>query len=67
MNSLRKLINRVITQVYCWQNGHVLRWVRDIYGDQIIFLSDGNRSEWRCERCGCYKFLPTLHDPGELS
>jgi hypothetical protein len=34
---------------------HEWSWVRNIYGDEIIW-ADYKRSEWRCVSCGVAKF-----------
>lgn len=48
--------------------GHSFKWARNIHGDQIIFLSNGNRSEWLCQKCGAGIFRADLHsDQGDES
>jgi hypothetical protein len=49
-----------IRRVVCGLKGHPLAHVRNIYGDEINF-SGGNRSLWRCAKCGALKLRPELH------
>jgi hypothetical protein len=46
-----------------WQcfrsGGHALKWVRNIYGDEIN-ARNGMRSEWKCTHCGSYQMRPEL-------
>jgi hypothetical protein len=47
----------------CWRaGGHVLKFVRNIYGDEIN-ARNGMRSEWRCVKCGKYEMRPDLFRP----
>ena len=44
--------------------GHTWFWRRNIYGDEIN-VAGGNRSVWRCARCGHYKLRPYLVEQTE--
>lgn len=58
---LRCLVLTLRARWQCFRTGHSLKWVRNIYGDEIVFASNGNRSEWKCTHCGIYHFRPELH------
>ena len=59
--SLPRLVRALRARHYCWKTGgHVDRFVRNIYGDQINY-HNGMRSEWRCNCCGRYKLRPELN------
>ena len=53
-------VQRLLARWKCARKGHSLQWVRNVYGDSINFISNGNRSEWRCECCGTFQFRPEL-------
>lgn len=38
---------------------HDLEWRFNYYGDQIIY-NGGNRSAWRCKKCGAWEDRPDL-------
>lgn len=38
-----------------------LRFVRNLYGDQII-QAGYKRSEWKCNHCGAWVLKSALHD-----
>jgi len=38
-----------------------LKFVRNIYGDEIVHSGGFKRSWWKCERCGAMKYKPELH------
>lgn len=42
----------LIKQLFC---KHKFKFIRNIYGDEIN-LRNGNRSEWKCEKCGKTKY-----------
>lgn len=61
MRIFRYLFLRIRARWRCFRaGGHVLKWFRNIYGDQI-HACDGNRSEWVCTRCGSYHFRSELY------
>ena len=42
----------LIKQLFCKHN---FKFIRNIYGDEIN-LHNGNRSEWKCKKCGKTKY-----------
>lgn len=40
---------------------HDYQWVRNIYGDEIIYLGL-KRSEWQCSKCGKIKLEKHLYE-----
>lgn len=58
--ALPRLVRALRARHYCWKTGgHVDRFVRNIYGDEIN-ARNGMRSEWKCNCCGRYKLRPQL-------
>jgi hypothetical protein len=53
-------IAQVRARWQCFRSGgHALKWVRNIYGDEIN-ARNGMRSEWKCTHCGSYQMWPEL-------
>lgn len=58
---LGRLVRALRARHYCWKTGgHVDRFVRNIYGDEIN-ARNGMRSEWKCNCCGRWKLRPELN------
>jgi hypothetical protein len=58
---MRRLVRALRARHYCWKTGgHVDRFVRNIYGDEIN-ARNGMRSEWKCNCCGRWKLRPELN------
>jgi hypothetical protein len=47
--------------IKCLFTGHDLRFVRNIYGDEIVHSGAFKRSWWKCEKCGAERHKPDLH------
>jgi len=50
-----------LKRLFCRHYGGV-EFVRNLYGDEIMGWS-GNRSLWRCKRCGGIFAQPELNEP----
>lgn len=46
----------LLKKIFCKHN---YRFVRNIYGDEIIYLGY-KRSEWKCSKCDKYKYKDKL-------
>lgn len=53
---------RLIRRLLC---KHEYVWVRNIYGDEINHAG-GNRSWWRCRKCGTWVLGARLHEEGRM-
>ena len=51
----------IIRRLFC---RHEYEFVRNIYGDEINHVG-GNRSWWRCRKCGKMALDPHLHKEKE--
>lgn len=53
------MLKKFINQIFC---KHEYEFVRNIYGDEVIFATNWNRSEWKCKKCGKHKLMSELYD-----
>ena len=55
---MKGLTARLLKQLCC---NHDYGFVRNIYGDEIIFAVNWNRSIWKCKKCGRVKLKSNLN------
>ena len=51
------MIKELIKQLFC---KHEYYFTRNIYGDEINY-HNGNRSEWKCKKCGNLQWREQLY------